>query len=111
MENRVRRTAVKDIHQLFTDFKAEFPDIHEKNEALGQFIHESAGPLDVKTRWLIKIGISGAAGHLRALVTHVNAAREAGATEEEIAHALLLLIPTCGFPTFMAAYGAWKEQA
>ncbi len=73
---------MKDIHQLFTDFKAEFPGIHEKNEALGQFIHESAGPLDVKTRWLIKIGISGAAGHLRALVTHVNAAREAGATEE-----------------------------
>ena len=98
---------MKDIHQLFTDFKAEFPDIHEKNEALGQFIHESAGPLDVKTRWLIKIGISGAAGHLRALVTHVNAAREAGARRAT----LFSLIPTCGFPTFMAAYGAWKEQA
>lgn len=101
---------MKDIHQLFTEFKAEFPEIHEKNEDLGQFIHDSGGPLDAKTRWLIKLGISAAAGHLRAVVTHIHAARESGATEEEIRHTLLLLIPTCGFPAFMEAYGAYREQ-
>ncbi|NLE73548.1 MAG: carboxymuconolactone decarboxylase family protein [Actinobacteria bacterium] len=99
---------MEDIHQIFTEFKREFPAIHEKNEALGQLIHENAGPLDTKTRWLIKLGISAAGGHHRALVTHIHAAREAGATEEEIRHTLLLLIPTCGFPAFMEAYQAYK---
>ena len=31
-------------------------------------------------------------------------ARAAGVTEDEIKHALLLLIPTAGFPAFMKAY-------
>lgn len=100
---------MEDVHELFTRFKAEFPLVHEKNESLGQFIHENAGPLDAKTRWLIKLGISAASGHLRAVATHLTAAREAGASEEEIKHTLLLLIPTCGFPAFMEAYGVYKE--
>ncbi len=32
-------------------------EILEKNEALGQYVHEHGGPLDEKTRWLIKLGI------------------------------------------------------
>jgi 4-carboxymuconolactone decarboxylase len=99
-----RGGTMKDIHPLFTDFKARFPEIHEKNEALGQWIHEHGGPLDAKTRWLIKLGISAAGGHLSGVSTHIARAREAGATEEEILHTLLLLIPTCGFPTFMESY-------
>ena len=99
---------MRDVHELYTDFKAEFPEINEKNEALGQFIHEHGGPLDEKTRWLIKLGISAATHHQRAVLTHVERAREAGATEEEIVHAMLLVIPTCGFPTFMEAYREYK---
>ena len=101
---------MKDIHQLFTEFKAEFPEIHEKNEDLGQFIHDSGGPLDAKTRWLIKLGISAATRHQNAVGTHIARAREAGATEEEIMHALLLVIPTCGFPTFTEAYRVYKKM-
>lgn len=101
---------MKDIHGLYTDFRAEFPEILEKNEALGQFIHEHGGPLDDKTRSLIKVGISAASHHQRAVATHVERAREAGATDEEILHALLLVIPTCGFPTFMEAYREYKEM-
>lgn len=99
---------MKDIHQLYTEFKAQFPDILEKNEALGQAIHEHSGPLDNKTRCLIKVGISAASHHERALATQIERAREAGATEQEIMHAMLLVIPTCGFPTFMEAYGEYK---
>ena len=101
---------MEDIHKLFTDFKAEFPDVQEKNEELGQFIHTSGGPLDEKTRWLVKLAMSGASAHHRAVATHIHAARVAGASEEEIKHTLLLLIPTCGFPAFMEAYGVYREQ-
>lgn len=101
---------MKEIHPLFADFKAQFPEIHEKNEALGQWIHEHGGPLDDKTRWLIKLGVSAAEGRLSAVSTHIARAREAGASEEEIMHALLLVIPTCGFPTFMESYRVYKEK-
>ena len=63
---------------------------------------------DEKTRWLVKLGISAASRHQTGVSTHAKRAQEAGATEEEIIHALLLVIPTCGFPTFMEAYNQFK---
>jgi len=101
---------MEDVHGVFKDFKAEFPEIQEKNEALGLFIHEHGGPLDDKTRWLIKLAISAASRHQTAVETHLRRAREAGASEPEILHALLLVIPTCGFPTFMESYRAYKAK-
>jgi len=101
---------MEDVHSVFKDFKTEFPEIQEKNEALGLFIHEHGGPLDDKTRWLIKLAISAASRHQTAVETHLRRARDAGASEPEILHALLLVIPTCGFPTFMESYRAYKAK-
>jgi len=95
---------MKDMHEVFTRFKKEFPEVYARHEALGKEVHENAGPLDEKSRWLIKIAISAACNHKRALATHIKRARDAGVAEEEIKHALLLLIPTAGFPAFMKAY-------
>jgi 4-carboxymuconolactone decarboxylase len=101
---------MKDVHDIFTVFKKDFPAIFKGHEALGKVIHEKSGPLPEKTRWLIKVAVSGASGHILALETHILRAREAGATEEEIKHALLLIIQTTGFPTFMEAYSAYKNM-
>lgn len=100
---------MKDVHSLYTEFKEEFPEVNEKYEKLGKVIHEKSGPLDEKNRWLIKIGISGASGHIKALETHIKKAIEAGATKEEIKQTLLLLISTVGFPRFMEAYSVYKK--
>ena len=51
---------MEDFHEIFTRFKEEFPEIHAKYENLGKEIHEKAGPLEEKNRWLIKIAISAA---------------------------------------------------
>jgi len=99
-----------DLHEIFTVFKREFPEIHQGHEALGKLIHERGGPLPEKTRWLIKLAISGASGHSLALETHISRAREAGATDDEIKHTLLLLIQTIGFPAFMEAFSTFKKQ-
>ena len=98
-----------DLHPLFTSFKADFPELNEMHEEMGKHIHEQSGPLSPKIRWLIKVAISGASGHHLALETHIAKAREAGATTKEIQHALLLLIPTTGFPAFMEAYEVAKR--
>ena len=100
---------MKDIHDIFTEFKKEFPEVYARHEALGKEIHENSGPLEEKYRWLIKIAISAACNHKRALETHLRKAKAAGVAEEEIAHALLLLIQTAGFPTFMKAYAVFSQ--
>ena len=58
---------------------------------------------------MIKIAISGACNHKRALETHIRKAKAAGVAEDEIKHTLLLLIPTAGFPTFMKSYTVLKS--
>ena len=100
---------MEDVHKIFSQFKEEFPEIHEKHEAVGKEVHEKGGPLSENSRWLIKIAISGACNHKRALETHMRKAKAAGLDEAEIKHALLLLIPTAGFPAFMKAYAIFKR--
>lgn len=100
---------MEDIHDIFTQLKKQFPNVYARHEALGKEIHENSGPLPEKTRWLIKLAVSGASKHERSLETHIIKAKEAGATNDEIKHALLLLIPTVGFPAFMEAYLIFKN--
>lgn len=102
---------MKDLHPIFTKFKKEFPEIHAKNEALGREIHETSGPLPDKTRWLLKIAISAATQHMIALETHIEKGKEAGLTDEEIGHALLMLIQTVGFPAYMEAYSILEKRS
>jgi 4-carboxymuconolactone decarboxylase len=102
---------VQDVHPIFTTFKAEHPGIYEKYEALGHEVHVNGGPLQDQSRALIKVAIAAAAGHHRALETHIHAARQAGCSEEEIVHTLLLLVSSCGFPAFMEAYSVYKTLA
>jgi len=100
---------MEDLHTIFTKFKKEFPKVYSDHEALGKEIHRESGPLTEKTCWLLKVAISGASRHELALETHIVKAREAGATDDEIKHVLLLLIQTAGFPTFMEAYSVFDR--
>lgn len=95
---------MKDIHGVFTRFKENHPQVYARYEELGKEVHLNGGPLDEPTRWLIKIGISAAAGRKKALKTHIIKARAAGVSDEALAHALMLLIPTQGLAGFMESY-------
>jgi 4-carboxymuconolactone decarboxylase len=99
---------MKDIHKAYSTFKEEFPDLSRQIDLTGNALREQGGPLDGRTCALVKLAAAAASGHQRALETHLAAAREAGVTEPEIMHALLLLVTTCGFPTFMEAYSTCK---
>jgi AhpD family alkylhydroperoxidase len=104
------RSVMRDVHDIYTTFKAEFPELSARINETSHAIHADGGPLDERIRSLIKIAVSGAAGHLTALETHVVAAREAGIGDEDIVHALLMLVSTCGFPAFMEAYSTFKRM-
>jgi len=87
----------------FERFSKEYPKAHAAYERLGGACHTS-GPLDAKTRELIKLGMSIAARSEGAVHSHVGKALKAGALPAEIRHAVLLAIPTLGLPTTIAAF-------
>jgi alkylhydroperoxidase/carboxymuconolactone decarboxylase family protein YurZ len=99
---------MKDIHKAYTVFKSEFPELAGQIDTTSHALRVDGGPLDERTCALVKLAAAAASGHQRAVETHLASAREAGVPEAEIKHALLLLITTCGFPTFMEAYSICK---
>ena len=86
----------------YENFKSKFPAVTEAYELLGKACHWN-GPLDPKTRELIKVGIAIGAALESATHAHVRLARDAGASPEEIRHAAVLATTTIGFPGMMRA--------
>lgn len=97
------------IQDHFNFFRKNHPDIYQAYEAYGKKVHEAGGPLDEKTRWLIKVSVSATEGYPFALKTHINKALKAGCSAEEIQHTLLLLAPSVGFPRMMEALLIFRE--
>jgi 4-carboxymuconolactone decarboxylase len=90
-------------------FRIDFPSVYAAYEALGAAV-SNAGPLDAKTRELIKLGMSSAKGSESGVESHTHRALDAGATEHEIEHTVMLGINTLGFSTMMAAL-TWAKHA
>ena len=87
----------------YSDFKAKFPAVVEAYEQLGKACHWN-GPLSPKERELIKIGIEVARKRHGGLVAHITRARRAGASAQEIYHAILLAAPLVGMPDLLDAF-------
>ena len=90
------------IPKRFTRFLEEYPDVGKAYEDLGVAVH-TAGPLDAKTRALVKLSISVGAGLEGAAHSHIRKAIAVGVTVQEMRHAVLLALPTIGLPSMMAA--------
>jgi AhpD family alkylhydroperoxidase len=69
----------------------------------------NAGPLDEKTLQLIQLGAAAAIGSKGGMSSHALRALEAGATKEEVRHAIIVLTSTIGFPTVAAALARMDE--
>lgn len=76
-------------------------EIYNAYKNFGKLVHEKGGPLDEKTRWLIKVALSTESQYQYALETHIRKALKSGCTKEEIEHTILLVAPTSGFPKAM----------
>jgi len=92
----------KKLPSAYRQFAGEHPGIIEAYEALGDATLAD-GPLDRKHAELVKLGIAVGARLEGAVHAHVRRARDAGATPEEIRHAIRLATTTVGFPTMMSA--------
>jgi AhpD family alkylhydroperoxidase len=98
----------QDLPQAYRSFQDQYRSIWEAYDRLGEAVHQH-GPLDEKTRELVKLGIAIGARLEGAVHSHTRKALAAGASADEIRHVVLLAIPTTGFPTTMAAR-TWVED-
>ena len=108
---RVRRRVLGDAHvdraeAGKTSFDAAFQRYITASAWGGVW---SRPQLDLRTRSLVTIAILGALGHYDELEMHVRATRETGASQEEIAEALLHVAVYAGAPAANRAYAAAKR--
>jgi AhpD family alkylhydroperoxidase len=87
---------------FYLKMKQNYPDVLDAVEALGEAARK-AGPLDAKTLHLIQLAGAAASRSEGAVHSHTRRALEAGASREEICHAIISLTSTIGFPNVTAA--------
>ena len=92
----------------FQKFTKDYQKVAQAYETLGDEVH-AAGPLDEKTRALVKLGISVGARLEGAVHSHVRKALAVGAKPDELRHVALLSLPTIGLPSMMAAL-SWIDD-
>jgi len=85
-----------------------YPQVITALEQLGDAL-QSAGPLDKRTTHLIQLAASAAIRSEGAVHSHVRRALAAGATPDEIRHAVIGVTSTIGYPNVTAAL-SWVED-
>src|SRR5687768_7964094 len=84
----------------YVQFQKRFPAVFHAYDSLGA-ASAAAGPLDGKTRALVKLAIAVGGQMEGAVHSHTRRAVEAGCSADEIRHVVLLSVTTIGFPTMM----------
>ena len=96
------------LPKRFLQFQRDYPKVYEAYKQLGETA-KAAGPLDRKTRELVRLAIAVGARHEGAVHSHTRRALESGLSAEEIRHAVLLSVTSIGFPNMMAAM-SWIDD-
>ncbi len=96
------------LPDVYKEFQGQFPDIAKAYDELALKCHHW-GPLDEKTRRLVKLGIAIGLNSEGGVRSHARRALEEDITADEIRHAVLLAFTTAGFPTMIAAM-KWVDK-
>jgi 4-carboxymuconolactone decarboxylase len=88
--------------QPFERFEDNYPEVWKAFTKLGDRCH-NAGPLDEKTRRLVKLALAIGAGFEGGTHSAVRNAKAAGIATEEMRHVAVLAITTMGLPSAMRA--------
>lgn len=100
--------ADKQLPQNYVQFRSRYKQLAGAIDALGKAVRDE-GPLDEKSAQLIQLAAAASIRSEGAVHSHVRRARDAGASADEIRHAVLLLVSTIGFPAVMAAL-SWVDD-
>ena len=97
------------LPKKYSQFLEKYPEIAKRYSELGEAVHQW-GPLDDKTRALVKLAISGSTKQESAFKSHIRKAMALGITQEEMEHVAFLTLPTLGFPSAMMLLSMIGEE-
>jgi 4-carboxymuconolactone decarboxylase len=100
--------ATKKMPGFYLLLKKQHPEYFAALESLGEAAR-NAGPLDEKTVHLVQLAAAAASRSEGAVHSHTRRALQAGASAEEVRHALIAVTSTIGFPNVTAAL-SWAED-
>ena len=101
------RGYVLDYHKALA---AEDLEFFKTLNALIDLAYKRQRLLDQKTKEMAFIAaLVGLAAGKEHIKIHMNAAKRAGASKEEVLELLEMLVCPCGVPKFMMGYDAWAE--
>lgn len=89
-------------------FAGRFPEVWRAYETLGRAASD-CGPIDARTRRLIKLALAIGAGSEGAVHSHARQALAEGMGKTELLQVAVLAITTLGFPRAMAAF-SWLRD-
>jgi len=92
----------------YLSVKKRFKKLLRAVDNLGKVACDS-GPINKETSHLIQLAAAAAIRSEGSVHSHTRRALKAGATPEEIYHAIILLTSTIGFPTVSAAL-SWADD-
>lgn len=92
----------KAMPKNFQSIVRQYPHYMAALDAVGEAAAR-AGPLADKTRHLVQVAAAAAIRSEGAVHSHTRRALAAGATPEEVQHAVIAVTSTIGFPNVMAA--------
>lgn len=92
----------------YRKLKERHPDFLNAVEALGKVVRNE-GPIDSKNSQLIQLAAAAAIRSEGAVHSHTARALDAGASADEVHHAIILLASTIGFPNVTAAI-SWADD-
>ncbi|TET41868.1 MAG: carboxymuconolactone decarboxylase family protein [Dehalococcoidia bacterium] len=96
------------LPEIYREFNKQFPEVAKAYDVLAASCHQW-GPLDEKTRRLIKLGIAIGLSSEGAVRSHARRALEDGISPDELRHTVLMALTTAGFPTMIASV-KWVEE-
>ncbi|AMD00783.1 MULTISPECIES: carboxymuconolactone decarboxylase family protein [Halomonas] len=86
----------------------DYPEVWQAFASLGKACAE-AGPLDARTRRLVKLALAVGSGSEGAVHSHMRRAMDEGIEPEALKQVAMLAIPTLGLPGGVAAL-TWIED-
>jgi alkylhydroperoxidase/carboxymuconolactone decarboxylase family protein YurZ len=94
----------------FREFVKRFPELGEAWNAMRR-AEAGAGPLDERTRRLVKLAAAVGSGRRGGVTSGVRKSLAAGVTQEELDQVVACAASVVGMPAAVAAYGWIREAA
>jgi alkylhydroperoxidase/carboxymuconolactone decarboxylase family protein YurZ len=96
------------LPEPFRRFLTRYPEVEKAHMELSLVVNRQ-GPLDERSRRLLRLGVAIGTQSLGGVKSQARRALQEGFTPDELRHAALLAMPTVGFPAMIAA-AEWIDQ-